>query len=112
MSDFSSTFQTLDEWEKQIGNAVRQLRLDADLDQSSLANRANVSRSAIQNLEAGKGSRLRTVIAVLRALDRLDLFDSLMPFDEPTPLQVLAHTKRDVKKRRRHRHPGGGVDGS
>lgn len=103
MSDFSRSFLTLGEWEQRIGDAIRQLRLDAELDQSSLADKANVSRSAIQYLESGKGSRLRTLVAVLRALDRMDVFDAMMPFDGPTPLQVLAQTQRDLKKRRRHR---------
>ena len=61
MSEIKSTLATLDEWEQQIGTAIRLLRLEAELDQLELAVRANVSRSAVQSLEHGKGSRLQTL---------------------------------------------------
>lgn len=60
MSDYSSAVQTLGEWEQSIGAAIRRLRIDAGLDQEALADRANVSRSSVQALEGGKGTRLRT----------------------------------------------------
>ncbi|MEN9621492.1 MAG: hypothetical protein RL499_1685 [Actinomycetota bacterium] len=106
MSDFASTFSTLDEWEQQVGAAIRRLRLDAELDQLELAVRANVSRSAVQALERGKGSRLRTLLAVLRALDRTDALDAIMPPDGPTPLEVLAQARRAAAAPQRYRKPG------
>ena len=112
MSGNSGTHQTLAEWEQIIGDAIRQLRLEAELDQSGLAARANVSRSAIQYLEGGKGTRLRTLLAVLRALDRMDAFEAIMPIDGPTPLQLLAESTRKAPKRQRHRRSGGSTDGS
>lgn len=106
MSEFTSTFATLDEWERQIGSAIRQLRIEAELDQLELAVRANVSRSAVQSLERGKGSRLQTLLAVLRALDRTDALDGIMPPDGPTPLEVLAATRRTAAAPQRFRKPG------
>ncbi|MBA4248723.1 MAG: XRE family transcriptional regulator [Microbacterium sp.] len=106
MTDFTSTFSTLDEWEQQIGTAIRQLRIEAELDQAELAVRANVSRSAVQSLERGKGSRLQTLLAVLRALDRTDALDAIMPPDSPTPLQVLAASRRTAAAPQRYRKPG------
>lgn len=106
MSDFPSRVSTLGEWEQQIGGAIRQLRIDAELDQAELAVRANVSRSAVQSLERGNGSRLQTLLAVLRALDRMDALDSIMPLDGPTPLQVLAESRRSAAVPQRHRRSG------
>jgi DNA-binding XRE family transcriptional regulator len=106
MNDFARTFSTLDEWEQQIGTAIRRLRLEAELDQLELAVRANVSRSAVQSLERGKGSRLQTLLAVLRALDRTDALDGIMPPDGPTPLEVLAATRRTAAAPQRFRKPG------
>jgi transcriptional regulator with XRE-family HTH domain len=100
MSDFTSTSLTLREWEQQIGGALRQLRLEAGLGQVELADRANISRSSVQSLEQGAGSRLVTIIAVLRALDRLDVFDAIMPEEGPTPMQLLAEAKRSAKPQR------------
>ena len=91
---------TIGEWEQQVGNAVRQLRIAQGHDQIALAERANVSRSAVQSLERGTGSRLHTLLAVLRALDRLDAFDSILPDAEPSPLEVLAQTQREARPQR------------
>lgn len=96
---------TVGEWEQRIGDAVRQLRLDAGFDQATIADRANISRSAVQSLEQGKGSRLQTVLAVLRALDRLDAFDAIMPVTGPTPLEALAAARSAAATPQRHRSP-------
>jgi DNA-binding XRE family transcriptional regulator len=100
MSDFPSVNRTIPEWEEEVGAAFRQFRIDADYGQSELADRANVSRSAVQALERGSGSRLATVIAVLRALDRLDALNALLPEDGPTPLEALAEAKRASASKR------------
>lgn len=101
MSGKTGTVETLDAWEGRVGEAVRRLRIEAGYDQAELAERANVSRSAVQGLEQGRGSRLRTVLAVLRALDRVDAFDAIMPPAGPTPLEALAAARRagDVPRR-------------
>jgi transcriptional regulator with XRE-family HTH domain len=105
MTDFQSAI-TLTEWEAQVGNAVRQLRIARGYDQIELADRANVSRSAVQSLERGTGSRLRTLLAVLRALDRLDALDSILPDTEPSPLQVLAEVRRSAGPQRSRKSAG------
>lgn len=100
MSDFSSSNLRLDQWERRIGEAIRQSRIDAGYDQVELAERANVSRSTVQSLEQGTGSRLRSLLAVLRALDRLDVFENLAPETGPTPLELLAESRRARTSRR------------
>ena len=51
---------------------------------------ANLSRSAISNLESGAGSSLSTVIKVLRALGRADWLLSLeVPEDVFNPLDLV-----------------------
>ena len=98
MIDITSSNITIGEWEREIGEAVRQLRISSGLGQIELADRANLSRSSIQALEQGRGTRLRTMLAVLRALDRSDAFESIMPEVGPTPLQVLADTQREARR--------------
>ncbi len=83
-----------DEREERIGAAVRQWRIDAGLSQDELAERASLSRSAIQKLEAGRGSRLDTLIRVLRALGRADALDALTPRTGPSPIEQLAAQRR------------------
>lgn len=99
MTEIQST-HTLPDWEKSIGEAVRHIRITEGYDQIALAHRANLSRSAVQSLERGTGSRLRTLLAVLRALNRMDALDALMPDDDPSPLEVLAEARRASKPQR------------
>lgn len=106
MTEFPSSNISLDRWEQRVGDAIRQARIDAGYDQVALAERANVARSTVQALEQGTGSRLRSLLAVLRALDRLDVFESLMPDTGPTPLELLAETRRAAKPRRVRKNRG------
>lgn len=82
------------EVEQRIGRAVRQLRLDSGYGQEELAARASVSRTAVQTLEAGRGSRLVTLVRVLGALDRLELLDALRPRETVSPMEALAAQRR------------------
>jgi transcriptional regulator with XRE-family HTH domain len=107
MSDITRMNQTLGEWEVSIGAAIRQLRIEAGLDQEALADRANVSRSSVQALEGGKGTRLRTLLAILRALGRSDLFETIMPSAQPSPMQALAIARRAAKTPQRFRENEG-----
>lgn len=91
MSSFASV---VDETERRIGRAVRQWRIDAGLSQEELADRASLSRSAVQKVEGGHGSRLETLIRVLRALERTDALDALTPRVGPSPIEQLAATRR------------------
>lgn len=93
-------YRTTDEIEKAFGEQVKGLRLDLDIDQATLAERAAVSLSALKALEAGRGSSLRTVVRVARALERTDWLDSF--FEPPTvsPL-AIARAREGIKTPKR-----------
>ena len=63
---------TPDELELRLGAAVRQWRIDAGYSQEALAERASLSRSAVQHVETGAGARIETLIRILRALERTE----------------------------------------
>ncbi len=65
-----STYRTTEEIEQDLGAQFRALRLEIDLDQVTVAERAVVSLSALRSLEAGRGTSLRTMARVARALGR------------------------------------------
>lgn len=77
------------EWEAQLGQQIRNLRLRHNLDQQTLAEQAGVGLSALKNLESGKGAALKTLIKVLRALDRSSWLETLAPAVSISPLQML-----------------------
>ena len=80
---------TIEEWELSLGAQFRAARIQAGLDQGELAELANISEGAVKSLETGKGSSLKTVIKVLRALDRTDWLRAFAPESSVSPIQVL-----------------------
>lgn len=96
-------YQTVEEWQALIGEQVRDARIAADLDQRRLAELANVSLAAVSNLERGKGSSLKTLVAVIRALGRTDWLESLAPPVTVSPLQMLRAKQRGPRTRVRVR---------
>lgn len=97
------SYLTVDEWEAIVGGHVRAARIASDLDQTALAAVANVSVGALSNLERGKGSSLKTLIAVARALGRTDWLDALAPPVTVSPLQMLRAKKSSPRQRVRVR---------
>lgn len=77
------------EWEVELGQQIRNLRLRHNLDQKSLAEQAGVGLSALKNLESGKGATVKTLIRILRALDRTGWLETLAPAVSISPLQML-----------------------
>jgi transcriptional regulator with XRE-family HTH domain len=96
--------------ERQVGEQVRRLRLDRGLDQLELARRADLSPSTVQSLEAGRGSTLRTLVRVLRALGADDALGTLAPASAVSPLDVL-RSSADEPRRRVYRPRGGRPSG-
>ena len=83
------THLAIGDFEERLGTQVRSLRTSAGLDQQALAGLAGVSLGAVRNLEQAKGSTLRTLIAVTRALGREDWLLGLAPVASISPIDVL-----------------------
>lgn len=92
---------TVAEWEATLGDQVRRVRIGQNLDQARLAELAGVSIGAVSSLERGKGSSLRTLISVLRALGRTDWLESLGPAVAVSPMQLLRARQRTPRQRMR-----------
>jgi transcriptional regulator with XRE-family HTH domain len=92
---------TTDELEGLFGAQVRAMRIARDLDQASLASLANISVATLSNLERGKGSSLRTLVAVVRALGRVDWLEALAPPVTVSPMQMLRAKTRSPGPRQR-----------
>ncbi len=91
--------RTTSEWEAVLGDQIRRVRIASNLDQARLAELADVSIGAVSNLERGKGSSLRTLIGVLRALGRVDWLESLAPAVAVSPMQLLRAKQRAPRPR-------------
>ena len=99
--------KTVEEWESGLGEQMRALRLRANLDQISLAERAGIGLTAVKNLESGKGATIKTLIKALRALDRADWLLTPAPPVSITPLQMLK--AKPARQRASRRRTGKGV---
>ncbi len=86
-----------DEWEVELGQQLRSLRLRLNVDQRTLADRAGVALNVVKRLEAGKGATLTSLIKVLRALGRAGWLSSLAPAVSISPMQML--TAKPTRKR-------------
>ncbi len=82
------TANTIEEFETDVGEQIKSLRLKQNIDRATLALRAGCSVSALKNLEYGSGSTLRTLIAVVRTLGREDWLRNVAPMATISPLNM------------------------
>ena len=82
---------------EEIGNRLKQARLNADLTQDEVASLSGLDRRAILNAEKGK-VRLENLVAILVSLGMADQLNMLLPVQEISPLQLA---KLKGKKRQR-----------
>lgn len=82
-----------------LGEGIRRSRLDRNLEQQKLAAQAGVSVRALQDLEAGKGSSVNTLLRVVGALGKESWVKSLAPVATINPLTM----PRDAQPRQRAR---------
>ena len=92
---------TVEQMEQLLGDQVRRARIALSIDQATLAERANISVRAVSNLERGQGSSIRSLVAVLRALGRVDWLGTLAPQVGVSPMQLLRSKQRTPQPRRR-----------
>lgn len=83
--------KTVAEWERELGEQLRALRLKRNEDQIEAAEGAGVSVSALKRLENGKGATMKTFIKTLRYYDRTDWLRALSPPITISPLQMARH---------------------
>lgn len=91
-----------DRAEAELGRQIRQLRLRRNLHQDELADRAGIALNAVKHLEAGNGATVRTLVRVLRALDRQAWLRTLAPAVSISPVQML---KAKAPRQRASRKP-------
>ena len=86
----------VEEIERAFGERIRALRIAAGHSQQELAQRSNLSRSAIHSLETGSGTSLSTIVRVLLVLERTEWLESLeAPAPEFNPFEVLEQARSE-----------------
>jgi transcriptional regulator with XRE-family HTH domain len=85
---------------REIGLAVRQMRIQAQLTQQEVATKAGLDRVTLSKFENGSSANLLTFIQILRVVDQLDVLNALQDGANPSP---LAAAERQGKPRLRVR---------
>jgi len=72
-----------------LGSFLKQIRLQQNLTQELLAQKAGLSRPVISEMENGKtGTSFLTIIQILRALQQFHLLDNWKVASQISPLQM------------------------
>ncbi len=100
MESFMDRIYKSEELEAKLGEGVRALRLQKNLDQISLSKRAGVSVTALKHLESGEGATIKTLVKIVRALGRDDWFLMLAPEISINPLYMVKTKERQRASRR------------
>lgn len=92
---------------KEVGQNIRNMRLNQNLSQQQLADNAGVDRITIGKLENGKPVNMITMVQVLRALQRLDVLSQLLTEPQVTPYmfrEAQAHYRLRASKPRKSKN--------
>jgi transcriptional regulator with XRE-family HTH domain len=93
---------------KLIGERLARLRLGQNLTQEQVAEEAGLGLRTVQRLELGaSATRLTSLLRVCRVLGLLEGFESLLPEEAVSPMELLK-----LKGRQRKRATGGRKLGS
>jgi len=85
-----SEFYTPEELEERLGAQIRNLRILRNLDQRELAERAGVALNVVKRLESGKTSTTKSLIKVLKILNRTEWLNTLAPQVAINPVQMTS----------------------
>jgi transcriptional regulator with XRE-family HTH domain len=100
-----TNFHTPNELEASLGENLKRLRLNKNIDQKSLAAQAGLSLRALKNLENGQGSTLKSLVTVVRALGREDWLGSIAPIASINPLSLVRTATPRQRARTKLRFP-------
>lgn len=83
---------------KDLGQRLQAIRLDRNITQQELADRAGLSRPTVSDFERGQPATLQTLIRILRVLDLLAELNTFLPAPLPSPLELA---KQGGRRRQR-----------
>lgn len=94
---------TPQEHELLLGEHIKTLRLQQNLGRKALCAAAGVSENALRHLEGGKGSTVKTLIRVVKALNKESWLAAIAPVVSINPLHMVS-TKHPRQRASRKAH--------
>ncbi|WP_378187917.1 helix-turn-helix transcriptional regulator [Aquimarina sp. W85] len=89
----------------ELTQRVKRKRLNLNMTQETLANRAGVHTQTVKNFEAGKSTTMLTFIQLLRGFGELNALESFLPDPGISPIELLK-----LKGKERERASGNSSD--
>lgn len=89
------------DYQKLIGNRIKQYRIYAGLSQKDLENESGVSVRSISRLEQGASIQLESLIKILLALNLEENIDLLIPDQTKRPSSYLKKSERPRQRVRK-----------
>lgn len=83
---------------QRIGGKLKEIRLEQNVKQKELAEKAGLSMFSISQMETGHNTSIQSIIQVLRALGRMDMLDAFILYnkEEENPLADRQRVSRAV----------------
>jgi len=81
----------------ELGDRIKTARLNANLTQKAVAQKAGVSLKAVINCEKGK-STLESMVAILIALEITEQLNAFIPKQEISPVQLIELKGKERKR--------------
>jgi len=91
--------KTIEEWQEILGDNIRNLRIQKNIDQKDLAAQSGASLTAVRRLEKGETTTTGTLIRVLRILGKTDWLSSLAPPVDINPLHMAKLASKAPRRR-------------
>lgn len=94
---------------QQIGMKLKEERVAQNISQIALAQASGLSQFSISQIENGHNTSILSILAILRALNRLELLDDLFAEKTISPVAISAFLKS--QKQRKRSYPKGEGNG-
>lgn len=78
------------EIKKELGNLLRKHRIELGYSQNDLAKKSGVSVHSISNIENGNDFTIENFLNILRALDLLESFSTIIPDVASNPYDIIS----------------------
>ena len=81
-----------------LGAFIKHHRLEQNITQADLAEKANINRSTLSEFERGTRVNMITIIQILRALDLLHVLDAFTIQQQISPLELAKKNENERKR--------------
>ncbi|MCQ2324557.1 MAG: helix-turn-helix domain-containing protein [Paludibacteraceae bacterium] len=87
---------------KRVGAKLKELRVERNMKQKELSERSGLSMFSISQIETGHNTSVLSLVQILKALDRMDMFEPFLKEKEVDPAlldKFLQSQQQLVRKR-------------